>query len=196
MSAPRTVTWLPELHMDIELRFTTLSAIMSVLILGIGALVLCYCAEYFDHMRRRIAGFGGELVAFATAMFRAGHPPTTCWWLSPSGKPPPCSPSCSSASTRFRATSRRAATQALLVTTAGGLAMLVGLILLGERCGSYRFSDVLADPPHGTAITVGRGADSDRRAEQVGDRADALLATGRDGGPRRRSAPICTPPRW
>ena len=31
-----------------------------------------------------------------------------------------------------RATSRRAATQALLVTTAGGLAMLVGIVILGE----------------------------------------------------------------
>jgi len=148
-----TVHWLPELHMDIELRFTTLSAIMSVLILGVGALVLCYCAEYFDHMRRRIAGFGGELVAFATAMFGLVVSDNmlvafTFW----------------EATTvlsfllvgfySFRATSRRAATQALLVTTAGGLAMLVGLILLGERSGSYRFSDVLAHPPHGTAITV------------------------------------------
>jgi multicomponent Na+:H+ antiporter subunit A len=34
--------------------------------------------------------------------------------------------------------SRRAALQALVVTTAGGLAMLVGIVTLGEHAGSYR----------------------------------------------------------
>ena len=36
-----TVAWVPSLHMDIVTRFDTLAAIMSVLILGVGALVLC-----------------------------------------------------------------------------------------------------------------------------------------------------------
>ncbi|MGZ6777563.1 MAG: Na+/H+ antiporter subunit A, partial [Mycobacterium sp.] len=42
-----TVPWVPELSMDIDLRFDSLAAIMSVLVLGIGALVLFYCADYF-----------------------------------------------------------------------------------------------------------------------------------------------------
>ncbi|MGV0799749.1 Na+/H+ antiporter subunit A, partial [Mycolicibacterium elephantis] len=41
------VVWLPELSMDITLRFDALAAIMSVLVLGIGALVLFYCGPYF-----------------------------------------------------------------------------------------------------------------------------------------------------
>src|SRR5690606_29440180 len=41
---------------------------------------------------------------------------------------------------------RRAASQALIVTTLGGLAMLVGLIMIGEL-RSYRLSEVVADPP-------------------------------------------------
>lgn len=48
-----------------------------------------------------------------------------------------------------RATSRRAATQALLVTTAGGLAMLVGMIILGQVGGSYNLSELVANPPTG-----------------------------------------------
>ena len=36
--------WVPELSMNITLRFDSLAAIMSVLVLGIGALVLLYCA--------------------------------------------------------------------------------------------------------------------------------------------------------
>ena len=38
------IPWVPELSMNITLRFDTLSAVMSVLVLGIGALVLFYCA--------------------------------------------------------------------------------------------------------------------------------------------------------
>src|SRR6185436_5974037 len=43
------VEWLPELSMNITLRFDSLAAIMSVLVLGIGALVLFYCTDYFHH---------------------------------------------------------------------------------------------------------------------------------------------------
>ena len=53
-----------------------------------------------------------------------------------------------------RATSRRAATQALLVTTAGGLAMLVGIIILGHAAGTYLLSELVAHPPTGVAVSV------------------------------------------
>ncbi|NED64523.1 hypothetical protein G3I15_26730, partial [Streptomyces sp. SID10244] len=56
--AVETVKWVPVLQMDIVTRFDTLSAILSVLILGVGALVLCYCAHYFDDARPRVAVFG------------------------------------------------------------------------------------------------------------------------------------------
>src|SRR5689334_612742 len=53
-----------------------------------------------------------------------------------------------------RATSRRAATQALLVTTFGGLAMLVGIVILGNRAGTFLISELVADPPTGVAASV------------------------------------------
>lgn len=43
--------------------------------------------------------------------------------------------------------SRRSALQALTVTTLGGLAMLVGFLILGQAAGSYRISAIVADPP-------------------------------------------------
>ncbi|WP_369028326.1 proton-conducting transporter transmembrane domain-containing protein, partial [Nocardia farcinica] len=48
------------------------------------------------------------------------------------------------------------AIQALLVTAAGGLAMLVGIIILGQSTGSYLLSDLLAaeQPPSGLAVNV------------------------------------------
>ena len=151
------VEWVPELSMDITLRFDALAAIMSVLVLGIGALVLFYCAEYFHHRdghdEKRLPSFAAELVAFSGVMFGLVVSDNMLllylfWELT--------------TVLSFllvghyaeRATSRRAATQALLVTTAGGLAMLVGIVILGEASGTYRLSELVADPPSGTAVSV------------------------------------------
>jgi multicomponent Na+:H+ antiporter subunit A len=149
--------WVPQLSMDIDLRFDSLAAIMSVLVLGIGALVLFYCADYFhhhdEHTEKRLPSFAAELVAFSGAMFGLVVSDNMLvlyvfWELT------------SVLSFLLvghyaeRATSRRAATQALMVTTAGGLAMLVGIVILGERAGSYLLSDLVAHPPTGTAISV------------------------------------------
>ncbi|MBT0567020.1 Na+/H+ antiporter subunit A [Williamsia sp. CHRR-6] len=154
------VSWVPALGMDIDLRMDTLAAVMSVLVLGVGALVLCYCAEYFvpaegrsNIVRRRVAGFAGEMVAFTAAMFGLVVSDNMIvlyvFWEATSVL--------SFLLVGFyavRATSRRAATQALLVTTAGGLAMLVGIVIVGERAGTYRLSDVIADPPQSSAVSV------------------------------------------
>src|SRR5699024_6636290 len=53
-----------------------------------------------------------------------------------------------------RATSRYAAMKALLVTTFGCLAMLLGLSAIGQSAGSYRISEVRAQPPSGTLIDI------------------------------------------
>ena len=67
------IPWVPELSMNIALRFDALAAIMSVLVLAIGALVLFYCADYFHHhdghKEKRLPSFAAELVAFSGAMF-------------------------------------------------------------------------------------------------------------------------------
>src|SRR3712207_2858976 len=54
-----------------------------------------------------------------------------------------------------RLAARRAASQALVLTTAGGLAMLVGLILIGQASGSFLLSEVVAEPGSGTAMVWG-----------------------------------------
>ncbi|OBF17991.1 Na+/H+ antiporter subunit A [Mycobacterium sp. ACS4331] len=151
------IDWVPELSMDIDLRFDTLAAIMSVLVLAIGALVLFYCASYFHHhdghTEKRLPSFAAELVAFSGTMFGLVVSDNMLllyifWELT--------------TVLSFllvghyaeRATSRRAATQALLVTTFGGLAMLVGVIVLGQLGGSYLLSELIANPPAGLAVDV------------------------------------------
>jgi multicomponent Na+:H+ antiporter subunit A len=151
------VPWVPELSMNITLRFDSLAAIMSVLVLGIGALVLFYCADYFHHHdghpEKRLPSFAAELVAFSGAMFGLVTSDNMLmlyvfWELT--------------TVLSFllvghyaeRATSRRAATQALLVTTFGGLAMLVGIIVLGNTAGTYLLSELIESPPSGVAVSV------------------------------------------
>ncbi|WP_433577086.1 Na+/H+ antiporter subunit A [Nocardia brasiliensis] len=149
------LAWAPSIAMNIDLRFDSLAAIMAVLVLGIGALILVYCARYFEDDEPRLGVFAAELVGFAGAMFGLVTSDnmlllfvfwevTTVLSFLLVGH------------NAEQANSRRAAIQALLVTAAGGLAMLVGLIVLGEASGSYLLSELLArtDPPSGLAVDV------------------------------------------
>ncbi|MBY3793999.1 Na+/H+ antiporter subunit A [Rhodococcus fascians] len=142
------IEWVPGLSMDIDMRFDSLAAIMSLLVLGIGSLILLYCARYFEDDEPRLGLFAAEMVAFSGAMFGLITSDNMLvlyifWEIT--------------TVLSFllvghyaeRASSRRAATQALLVTTAGGLAMLVGIIVLGQAAGSYNLSDVVANAPGG-----------------------------------------------
>ncbi|MFE3544206.1 Na+/H+ antiporter subunit A [Nocardia sp. NPDC059177] len=150
------LSWAPQISMDIDLRFDSLAAVMCTLVLGIGALILAYCGRYFERAEARLGVFAAELVGFAGAMFGLVVSDNMLlmyvfWEIT--------------TVLSFllvghyaeRAISRRAAIQALLVTGAGGLAMLVGIVILGLRYGSFLFSDLLAAaaPPTGTAVSVG-----------------------------------------
>lgn len=150
--------WVPELSLNVDLRFDALSAIMAVLVLGVGALVLVYCADYFHHhdghAEQRLPSFAAQLVAFAGAMFGLVVSDNMLllyvfWELTT------VLSFLLVAHYAERATSRRAAMQALLVTTAGGLAMLVGIIVLGHTSGTYLLSELVADPPSGALASVG-----------------------------------------
>jgi multicomponent Na+:H+ antiporter subunit A len=137
------VPWVPGLHLALDFRLDTLSWLMLVIVGGVGALVLLYCSAYFSRDAQGLRRFGGVLVAFAGAM--AGLVTSddllltfVFWELT----------------TVFsyllighyadRKASRRAAMQAIVVTTAGGLAMLVGVVILGVDAGTWRVSEVIA----------------------------------------------------
>ncbi|WP_281182183.1 proton-conducting transporter membrane subunit, partial [Aldersonia kunmingensis] len=147
------VEWVPGLSMNFDVRFDSLAAIMSLLVLGVGALVLVYCARYFSDDEPRLGVFAAEMVAFAGAMFGLVTADNMVllyifWELTT------VLSFLLVGHASERATARRAAVQALLVTTAGGLAMLVGIIMLGEVSGSYLLSDVIAEAPRGWLVNV------------------------------------------
>lgn len=142
------IGWISGIHLDLVLRFDPLAAVLASLVTGIGAVVLVYCARYFADDEPKLGLFAALMVAFAGTMLGLVLSDNMLllyvfWELT--------------TVLSFllvghygsQATSRRAATQALLVTTTGGLAMLVGIVVLGQLTGSYLLSDVIASAPRG-----------------------------------------------
>jgi multicomponent Na+:H+ antiporter subunit A len=140
--------WVPQLGLELAFRMPTLPWLMVLLVGGIGALVLAYSARYFAAGSPDLGRFTALFVAFAGSMFGLVVADdllllyvfwelTTVFSYLLIGHDP------------ARRASRRAAMQALLVTTLGGLAMLVGFIMLGQHAGSYRWSVVAGNLPDG-----------------------------------------------
>ena len=150
-SVEESFSWVPELGLAIDLRLDGMAALMVLLVSGIGLLVTVYAASYFPTSSDGLGRLIGLLVLFAGAMLGlvlADHLLVLYgfWELT-------------SIASFFlignRSTSARAraaALQALLITGAGALAMLVGFVLIGQAAGTYRMSSVLADPPGGTTV--------------------------------------------
>lgn len=146
-------TWIESLNLALSFRIDALSGLLALVALGVGALVLFYCTFYFDDDEPRLYLFAGQLTAFAFSMFGLVVSDNMLlmyiFWEFTSVL-------------SFllvghyaeRASSRRAATQALLVTTMGGLAMFAGIIIVGESTGTYLFSEVVQLQPEGTAISA------------------------------------------
>ncbi|MEH0840778.1 Na+/H+ antiporter subunit A [Micromonospora sp. CPCC 205711] len=149
-----TYDWIGQLGLDVALRMTTLSWLMTLLVGGVGALVLVYCGRYFHRGASGLARFVAVLVAFAGAMLGLVLADdllllyvfwelTTVFSYLLIGH-----------STERRA-SRWAAAQALTVTTLGGLAMLLGFLILGGHAGTYRWSEIAGAPlPGGGALVA------------------------------------------
>ncbi|MCL2454118.1 MAG: Na+/H+ antiporter subunit A [Micrococcales bacterium] len=147
------LTWIGDLGLDLAFRLDTLSWFMTVIVGGVGALVLAYCASYFSKDAQGLGRFGAVFVAFAGAMLGLVTADDLIalfvfWELT--------------TVTSYllighysdRKTSRRAAMEAIVVTTAGGLAMLVGLVLLGVEAGTWRLSELIANPPEASTLVV------------------------------------------
>ncbi|MGW8886997.1 Na+/H+ antiporter subunit A [Streptomyces sp. NPDC055749] len=146
--------WIPAYDVSVDLRLDALAELMVLLAAGIGTLVLLYCASYFTDDAPGLAGFAGNLLAFAGAMLALVLADDLItlyvfWELT----------------TVFsflligygseHKHNRRSALQALTVTTSGGLAMLVGFLIIGQAAGTYRISTIVADPPEPTlAVSV------------------------------------------
>ncbi|HLS72658.1 MAG TPA: Na+/H+ antiporter subunit A [Actinomycetaceae bacterium] len=148
------VAWVPSLRLSLDFRLDTLSWLMVLIVGGVGALVLVYCAAYFSPKAHGLGRFAGVFIAFAGSMLGLVTTDNTLalyvfWELT--------------TVTSFllighyydRQSSRRAAMQALVITTLGGLAMLAGFIALGlVDGGSFSLSALVANPPSNGLVPV------------------------------------------
>ncbi|MGY1751251.1 hydrogen gas-evolving membrane-bound hydrogenase subunit E [Modestobacter sp. SYSU DS0511] len=134
--------WLPSLGVSLTLRLDGVSLVFSLIALGVGALVLAYCPHYIDEedahgpLYPLLTFFAAAMVGLVLAddmvvLYLCWELTTLCSFalVSTAGTP-----------------ATRAARQALLVTVAGGLALLAAVVLVSVTAGTTRLSAVLADP--------------------------------------------------
>ncbi len=150
----QTVEWVPALGLDVALRLDGFSALMVGLVSGVGVLVCAYADRYLPRSGAGVGRLIGLLALFSGSMLGLVVADDLIvlygfWELT----------SITSflliGNANRDARARAAALQALLVTGAGALAMLAGFIVLGQTAGTYRLSELVADPPSaGPAVTV------------------------------------------
>ncbi|MEL4358901.1 MULTISPECIES: Na+/H+ antiporter subunit A [unclassified Luteococcus] len=145
--------WVPTLDLALGLRMDALALLMCLVVGGIGAVVLAYCTAYFERDEPALGRLAAHLTGFAGAMtglvladdllllYLFWELTTVLSYLLVGHN------------TRSE-DSRNAATQALVVTTAGGLAMLGGFIMLAVAAGTSSLTALLDNPPNGTVTSV------------------------------------------
>ncbi len=147
-----TADWVPTLGLTFDLRVDTFAALMITLVAGIGVLVDVYALAYFGRSPAiaRAAGlltlFAGSMLGVVVAdnllvlyLFWELTSVTSYLLIGVDDTDPDA---------------RAAAQHALLVTGLGGLVMLGGFVVLGSAAGTFRLSELLADPPTGNATAV------------------------------------------
>ncbi|WP_108445053.1 monovalent cation/H+ antiporter subunit A [Halomonas denitrificans] len=145
------VDWVPTLGLELAFRLDGLSVLFNLLIMGIGLLILLY-AHFYLSPEEPFGRFYAYLILFMASMVGIVMADNLLllwlyWELT----------SLSSflliGFWSHRSDARKGARMALTVTGAGGLALLAGLLLLGDIVGSYDMqvvldsgSAILADP--------------------------------------------------
>ena len=134
--------WAPALNLSLSFRFDGLSALFATLITVVGTVIVVYAAKYLEH-DRDAAKFNAALFAFMGSMLGLVLSDNVIalfvfWELT--------------GFTSYlligfehdRPEARRAATQALLVTGGGGLALLAAGILMLQAGGTAQLSELAA----------------------------------------------------
>ncbi|MEJ5246327.1 MAG: hydrogen gas-evolving membrane-bound hydrogenase subunit E [Caldilinea sp.] len=136
--------WAPTLGLELALRLDGLALFFGLIITGVGACIAFYTAYYFEGEPRQgffylvLYGFMASMLGLVWAddlltlfIFWEGTSITSYLLIA------------------FKSDYKGAtegARRALIVTTAGGLAMLAGMVLLGLHVGSFNISEILAAP--------------------------------------------------
>lgn len=136
------VAWMPSLGLSISFRLDGLALLFGLIVAGVGAAVALYTHYYLEKAPRQgffylaLFSFMASMLGLVWAdnlltlfVFWEGTSITSYLLIGYDHTSP-----------RARAGARNA----LIITGAGGLAMLAGLVLLGQEAGSYSISQMLA----------------------------------------------------
>lgn len=151
-------SWLPDIGFNIAFHIDGLGLLMSMLICGIGTFILIYGGGYLkghEYLGRFFVCIQLFLVAMVGVVFSDNIILLFIFWELTS-------------LTSFmligfshdKQESRMAALHALLVTGAGGLCLLVGLVILGLGAGTFEISEMIRNGyqvttgPYGTAAFI------------------------------------------
>jgi multicomponent Na+:H+ antiporter subunit A len=148
-----SIPWIPQLGISLSFRVDTLAWLLALIVTGVGGLVLVYCARYFTATEPGLGRFAGLLLAFAGTMYGLVTADDLLvmfmfWEIT------------SVLSYLLighyvdRKESRGAALQALLVTTFGGLTMLVGVVMISVQAGTTSMASIIDQGLEGPATTV------------------------------------------
>lgn len=146
--------WVEQLGLQLDLRLDGFGLVMVSLVSGIGLMVCIYAMGYFSYPKPGTARLAGLMTLFAGAMLGvvlSDHllalfvfwelTSITSYLLIGNDDRNP--------------RARAAALQAILITGAGGLVMLVGLIIIGQSAGTYLISELILNPPTDGVIAAG-----------------------------------------
>ena len=148
-----STVWIEQLDLSLSFVMDPLGLLLALVVTGVGALVLLYCTRYFPGDDARIGAFAGTFMAFAGAMYGLVLADDVfllfVFWEATSvfsylliGH------------SHHKRASRSGALQALLVTTLGGLVMLVGFVLLVVEAGTTSLRELIAQAPSGPVVTA------------------------------------------
>ncbi len=147
-----TIDWIPSLGVTLGLSTDAFARLLTAVVSGIGLLIVVYAGGYFAdpskrsrflaHMSLFTAGMAGIVASDELlGLFVFWEITTVASYLLIGFDDE-------------KSDARAAALQAVLVTTAGGLAMLAGFVLLAMASGTTRISAIVADPPSGMMVSV------------------------------------------
>ncbi len=136
-----TLPWVPEMGLNLRFSLDGLSLLFALLVSGIGTLIFIYTAYYLaddpgmGHFYVYLAIFMGSMLGVVLAdnvllLFIFWELTSVSSYLLVGYK-------------HDYADARRGAQMGLLLTVGGGLALLVGLVLLSNAAGSFEISEIL-----------------------------------------------------
>ncbi|QCR18832.1 Na+/H+ antiporter subunit A [Agrococcus sp. SGAir0287] len=147
------IEWMPTLDVAIDLRLTPPAWLLAMVVTGVGALIFAYCAWYFRSASLAprtvglLTGFAGSMLGLVLSddlvLLVVFWELTTVFSYLLVGL------------NHHVRKNRIAAHSALVVTTIGGLSLLVGVLMVGHEAGSLSLAAVLAEAPQTAVASVG-----------------------------------------